>query len=170
MFRYADRFIKRRQAEYAKADKQLTTLQKTGAVSGEEIERAEIATPSKEIPMAEEPKQKLSEQAILEMSDEELGHLVDDSYEPDRAEEVGKAIKAALYASSMVGFLLAHNMIIKAVTSSVSSICAVILYQEVVYGDRQWTEWSYWLIVVVSLNYFLFYSLIEKYKNRIRHE
>ena len=77
---------------------------------------------------------------------------------------------SALYASSMVGFLLANNKILKIVSRSVSSVCGVILYQEVAYGDRQWTEWSYWLIVVVSLNYFIFYSLIEKYKKRIKHE
>lgn len=77
------------------------------------------------------------------------------------------SFSSAFYAFSIVCFLLANNTWLKVVTSAVSSFCAVLLYQEVKYGNKQWTEWSYWNIVIISLNYFLFYCIIEKYKKNI---
>lgn len=79
------------------------------------------------------------------------------------------SFSSAFYAFSIACFLLANNNWVKLVTSAVSSFCAVLLYQEVRYGDKQWTEWSYWNIMVVSLNYFLFYCIIEKYKKHIKN-
>jgi hypothetical protein len=76
---------------------------------------------------------------------------------------------SALYAAASVCFLLSKVWWLKLISSSVSSVCAVILYEEIRYGDRQWTQWSYWLIVVFTLNYFIFYCLIERYKKEIKY-
>ncbi len=77
------------------------------------------------------------------------------------------SFSSAFYAFSITCFLLANNNALKVITSTVSSGCAVLLYQEIAYGDKQWTQWSYWNIAVVALNYFLFYCIIEKYKKNI---
>lgn len=79
------------------------------------------------------------------------------------------SFSSAFYAFSIVCFLLANNNVLKIISSTVSSGCAILLYQEVMYGDKQWTEWSYWYIIIISLNYFLFYCIIEKYKKNINN-
>lgn len=79
------------------------------------------------------------------------------------------SFSSAFYAMSMCCFLLSKTTVLKAISSSVSSLCAVILYQEVIYRDDAWTVWSYWFIAVVAANYFLFYVIIEKYKKSINH-
>lgn len=76
---------------------------------------------------------------------------------------------SAFYMSASVCFLLAKVWWLKLISSTVSSTCAVILYEEIMYGDRQWTQWSYWLIIIVSLNYFIFYCIIERYKKEINY-
>lgn len=76
---------------------------------------------------------------------------------------------SAFYMAASVGFLLAKVWWLKLISSTVSSTCAVILYEEVMYGDRQWTQWSYWLIIVVALNYFIYYCIIERYKKEIKN-
>lgn len=74
---------------------------------------------------------------------------------------------SALYALSIACFMLAKPTLLKIVTSSVGAFCSVVLFQEVMYGNKQWTEWSYWSIVIMALSYFIFYSVIEKFKKRV---
>lgn len=77
---------------------------------------------------------------------------------------------SAFYGAASVAFLLAKPKWLKLIASTVSSVCAVILFEEIRYGDRQWTVWSYWLIPIVALNYFIYYCIIEKYKKSIKYE
>ena len=80
------------------------------------------------------------------------------------------SFSSAFYALSCVVFILSKPAWLKIVSSSVSSFCAVVLYQEVEYGDKQWSEWSYWLILIVAANYFLFYCILEAYKRYLNHD
>jgi hypothetical protein len=77
---------------------------------------------------------------------------------------------SAFYGAASVAFLLAKPKLLKFIASTVSSVCAVILYEEIRYSDKQWTVWSYWLIPLVALNYFIYYCIIEKYKKSIKYE
>jgi len=84
---------------------------------------------------------------------------------------VGKHIyficfSSALYMATFVLFLFAQPNWLKAITSTVNAACAVIVYQEVRYGDAQWSEWSYWIIFVMAANYMLLYMIIEKLKKK----
>jgi len=79
------------------------------------------------------------------------------------------SIESAFYALSMCCFLLSKPKWLKVISCVVSSFCAVSLYQEIMYGDDAWTEWSYWFILIVAANYFLFYTIIEKFKKSINH-
>ena len=76
---------------------------------------------------------------------------------------------SAFYMVASVVFLMSRVWWLKLVSSSVSSICAVILYEEIRYGNRQWTHWSYWLIIIVSFNYFIYYCIIERYKKEVNN-
>lgn len=78
------------------------------------------------------------------------------------------SFSSAFYMLSFALFMALNNSFWKIVSSTVSSFCAVVLYQEIVYRDDQWTTWSYWLIAVVAANYLIFYCLIEKIKSLIR--
>lgn len=96
---------------------------------------------------------------------------------PDQARvEFGKHIyfvsfSSAFYCSSFVWLLLIRsNKLLKAIAASVNSFCAVVLYQEIVYRNEQWTQWSYWLIIIVAANYLLLYCIIERYKKLIHYE
>ena len=74
------------------------------------------------------------------------------------------SFSSAFYILSFAFFMVSDNPFVKVPCAFTSSCCAVILYQEVAYGDEQWTEWSYWLIAVVSANYLILYCIIEKIK------
>lgn len=78
------------------------------------------------------------------------------------------SFSSAFYMLSFAFFMVSDNAFVKIPCAFTSSCCAVILYQEVVYGNDQWTVWSYWLIAVVAANYFIFYCLIEKIKRLIK--
>lgn len=78
------------------------------------------------------------------------------------------SFSSAMYSLSFALFLIAKENMLKFISSFVSSVCAVILYQEIRYWDEQWTQWSYWNIVIVSANYLLLYCIIEKYKKLIK--
>ena len=76
---------------------------------------------------------------------------------------------SAFYMLSFALYMVANSTAMKAASSIVSSFCAVVLYQECVYGNDQWSEWSYWLIVVVAANYFILFCVIEKIKRIIKN-
>lgn len=81
------------------------------------------------------------------------------------------SFSSAFYCSSFVWLLLIRRgNLLKFIAASVNSFCAVVLYQEVVYRNEQWTEWSYWLIIIVAANYLLLYCIIEKYKKMIHYD
>lgn len=75
---------------------------------------------------------------------------------------------SALYMATFAILLFAQPDWLKVITSVVNSVCAVILYEEFRYGDKQWTEWSYFLIVIFAANSMLQYMIIEKLKTK-RH-
>lgn len=62
--------------------------------------------------------------------------------------------------------LFAQPNWLKVITSVVNSVCAVILYEEFRYGDKQWTEWSYFLILIFAANTTLQFMIIEKLKGK----
>lgn len=76
---------------------------------------------------------------------------------------------SALYAAASVGFLLSKTWWLKLISSTVSSVCFVIVFEEVKYGNKQWTQWSYWIIGIAAFNYFIFYCIIERYKKEINY-
>lgn len=73
---------------------------------------------------------------------------------------------SALYMATFVGLLFAQPNWLKVITIVVNSVCAVILYEEFRNGDKQWTQWSYWLIIIFSANCMLQYMIIEKLKSK----
>ena len=73
---------------------------------------------------------------------------------------------SAFYLASLIGFVLSETWIQKAATSTLNTLCAVIIYEECSHGDKQWTLWSYLLIPVIAANYMLMYNVIDKLKKR----
>lgn len=73
---------------------------------------------------------------------------------------------SAFYAASLVGVFLCKTALQRICTRSLNTFCAVIIYQEIVYGDQQWTVWSWMMAPLIVLNYFLLYWLVDLYKNR----
>lgn len=73
---------------------------------------------------------------------------------------------SAFYLASLIGFVLSETWIQKAATSTLNTLCAVIIYEECRHGDKQWTLWSYLLIPVIAANYMLMYVVIDKLKKR----
>lgn len=73
-------------------------------------------------------------------------------------------IASVMYISFFIVFLLAKGWLLKAVSSSVASLFAVNLYQEIMFADKVWDSFSYWFIFIVGLNYFILYMLIDKLK------
>lgn len=78
------------------------------------------------------------------------------------------SFSSAFYMLSFAFFLVTDSNAVKIPCSITSSFCAVVLYQEIAYGDEQWTVWSYWLISVIAANYFILYCVVEKIKRFIR--
>ncbi len=83
-----------------------------------------------------------------------------------------KCAFSAMYMMSFIIFLLARNrpLFVKPITAGANSFFAVVLYQDIVHGDRAWHSFSYWFIVVVTANFFILYCLIEKIKNKVGYK
>ncbi len=76
--------------------------------------------------------------------------------------------ESAFYAGTLVGCIIAKSLIAKVCTRALNSLCAVVLYEELRYGDKQWESWTYWLPVIVLINYFVMYAIIDKMKQHGR--
>ena len=78
---------------------------------------------------------------------------------------------SALYGAATIGVLLTkyRPVWLKILCTVTHSVCAVILYEEIRYGDRQWTVWSWGLMPVVFINYVFFYILLERFKKSINY-
>jgi len=93
----------------------------------------------------------------------------DTLHQPEDVVRAGKRIyflsfESAFYAGTLVGVLMAKRFWAKVFTRSLNSVCAVILYEEIRNGDKQWEVWSYWLPAVILINFFVLYSILDKIK------
>lgn len=74
---------------------------------------------------------------------------------------------SALYMAtfvSVVSIVFAKHYVLNFILKIVNTVCAVILYQEVRYGNAQWSVWSYWIIVVGGANFILQSIILDKLK------
>lgn len=91
--------------------------------------------------------------------------------------EIGRAIYAkcafsVMYIMSFLVFLWAKSKPtwVKPITAGSNSFFALVLYQEIVHKNTAWHTFSYWLIVIISANYFILYLLIDKVKKHYNYD
>jgi hypothetical protein len=97
----------------------------------------------------------------------------DTLHQPEHVVEAGKRVyflsfESAFYAGTLVGVMMAERFWAKVFTRGLNSVCAVILYEEIRNGDKQWEAWTYGLPAVILINFFVLYSIIDKIKQHGR--
>jgi len=70
------------------------------------------------------------------------------------------------YTAFLSLFIVARTKFLKVVSSTGCSIFAISVYEELMYRDRAWTRFHYALIILVAVNYFIFYCIIDKLKKK----
>lgn len=73
---------------------------------------------------------------------------------------------SVLYMMSWVTLIMAHNFWLKGASCIGVGVFSVNLYVEVFLDPRHWTNWSWWLVLFVSVNMFLAVIILEKLKSK----